>query len=258
MKNSTSVLVLLSTIMLASAAGAADLVTKTQATIVASNNTWTGAYFFGQIGVGQTKGSAQNDAQSWTDRYPVQKCYSWEEGGEKCYNKHNEYVTVTTSLPAQSGEDNVIGLLVGAGLGYNYRTGTNLALGIEADGVYSWMNGYINSTGGTIQHQVPYILSLTARAIFIPTALPNTGIYLKGGMALPELKTSINGVSATQTKLGYTIGSGLEWQLPSMGVSVRTEAMYVKVPDQTVAFAGGSSTLKGDIWTAKAILSKPF
>lgn len=248
-----TVLLSLSALLLASTTQAADISTKApiRAASQAQIDRWTGPYGYFQIGVGQTKGRTETD--TFSERIPVQKCYSHEEK-ERCYNVHHQFVTFT--YPGGIAEDNVIGLLLGAGLGYNKRVSEGVVLGAEVDGVYSLMNGYINLPGGNIRHQVPYIFSLTGRAMYLATE--NTGLYLKGGLAVAQLRTTINNADTSQTKAGWTLGGGWEQQLPNLGLTSRLEGMYVKVTDQTVPFSGGVSNLDGNIWTAKAILSKPF
>lgn len=275
MTTKRTVLLSLALILLASTASAADLTPKAQVRASATADPWNSFYGFLQVGVGQTKGNAQTDSYAGTpdvttiNKYPVQKCYthSQEEGPpiEKCYNERHKYVFVpqtTPGIPGSPGsyaEDNIIGILAGAGIGVNKRLYPNLAVGAEFDGVYSWMNSYINGNGGTIQHRVPYILSLTARALYLPTSMPDFGVYAKGGLAIVKQQTSITGLAdASQTKVGWTVGGGVEKQIPSLGASARLETMFVKVPDQVVPFSGGVSTQKGDIWTIKAMLSKPL
>lgn len=207
-----------------------------------------GFYVLGQIGVGQAKGNLNTDATSIDGTGSFCKWY----GEEGCYK--SKTFTTSTAIPAGYAQDNVIGLLFGAGVGYNWQQ-NNWVLGVEADAAGSLMRGYINNNFGNVEHRIPFLANVTGRVMYLVT--PQLGVFVKGGLALAQFNTDVAGLgSASNFKAGWTVGTGLETKIPGTVLFARIEADYARFADQTLALPGLVTTLKGDVWVGKVAIGR--
>ena len=165
---------------------------------------WTGFY----IGVNGGYGSGKS---SWTDALGV------------------------------SGDFNVKGALVGGTIGYNLQTGS-WVWGVEGDMGVSWIKG---STPAA------FCVGCETRNDWLATGRGRIGYawdrwmpYLTGGGAFGDIKATNGALSDSKTKIGYTVGAGIEYAF--MGEwSVKAEYLYVDLGKATCAAAvcgGGSDT----------------
>lgn len=106
-----------------------------------------------------------------------------------------------------TGSFDVNGWLLGGTVGYNWQAG-QAVFGLEADLDYSDMRGNAacgafncgtrNQWFGTARGRIGYAFDR-----FMP--------YVTGGLAFGDIKASVTGFpGATQTKLGWTLGAGVE------------------------------------------------
>lgn len=109
------------------------------------------------------------------------------------------------------------GFLVGGTLGYNLQTGI-WVWGIEGDIAYSAMKDDVAG----IEAKVPWFGTVRGRIGYAGwgSLLP----YITGGAAIAKLEVD-GAAGGSDTKVGYTIGAGLEYALYS-NWSVKVEYLY--------------------------------
>ncbi|HEY0223623.1 MAG TPA: outer membrane protein [Pseudolabrys sp.] len=119
------------------------------------------------------------------------------------------------------------GFLGGGTLGYNYQTGS-WVWGLEGDVDYSAMKGSTDCAGGFGTCETKNSWLATARGRIGYGGWNNFLPYLTGGLAMGDIKASQSflGTSAAKTKLGWTVGLGIEYALWSRW-SVKAEYLYV-------------------------------
>lgn len=247
-------------IAISTMAYAADIAQVNKATAVGSAtvNRWDGYYVGGYVGAQQSKSNTSVDG--WTNRNPVQRCWTNEETGkEYCRNVHNEFVS--TSYPGASTDGNVIGIMVGVFGGYNKQFNNAIVAGIELDGGWSGARDNVLIYNVNATHKMPWNFNLTGRLGFLVTPSMDTLLYVKAGLAVLEQKSDLSGngftASESKTKAGWTAGLGVEHKINAR-LSARVEGMFTKVSDQTISIPGATTTLNGGSWNAKAGLSWSF
>jgi len=133
-----------------------------------------------------------------------------------------------TSSAGTTGDFNVKGWVVGGTLGYNLQTGV-WVWGVEGDIDYSNIKGSAGTvcTGGATT-------DCETRNTWLGTARGRVGYamdrflpFVTGGLAFGGIKMTpfTGGASATQTKLGWTLGAGVEWAFMSSW-SAKLEYLY--------------------------------
>ncbi|MDO8877920.1 MAG: porin family protein [Pseudolabrys sp.] len=157
-----------------------------------------------------------------------------------------------------TGDFNTKGAILGGTLGYNLQTGV-WVWGLEGDFDYSWINGsttqFCGAPGcetrnrwlGTVRGRIGYAFDR-----WLP--------YITGGAAIGDLKmTPAGGASDTKTKVGWTVGAGLEYAL--LGAwSVKAEYLYVDLGKATcgAATCGVDTDVKFNTHLAKLGLNYRF
>jgi outer membrane immunogenic protein len=117
---------------------------------------------------------------------------------------------------------NTSGGLAGGTLGYNWQMGQGV-FGLEGD--FDWSNIGASTTCGTSCEVRNHWLS-TVRARF-GYAFDRFMPYVTGGLAFGEVETSAAGVvSVTDTKVGWTIGAGVEGAIAGPWTA-KVEYLYV-------------------------------
>lgn len=109
-----------------------------------------------------------------------------------------------------TGDFDTKGWLFGGTLGYNLQTG-NWVWGLETDLAYTTMKGSTNTFCGApgCETKINYFGTGRGR---IGYAWDRWLPYITGGLAYGGVKmTNAAGTSETKTKLGYTIGGGVEY-----------------------------------------------
>jgi outer membrane immunogenic protein len=162
----------------------------------------------------------------------------------------------TTSVPAiaAAGAQSVkpIGFAGGGQIGYNWQA-SSAVLGLEADIEYFGLKGSVTSgavypccapTALTITQNVKtdWLATFRARVGYLVT--PGTLIYVTGGGAVTNLQgtftfadtfaAAIESGSFNTTKLGWTVGGGVEWTLWN-GWSAKGEYLFVSLPTASMA-----------------------
>ncbi|KRB19911.1 outer membrane protein [Mesorhizobium sp. Root172] len=190
---------------------AADAISAEPATV----HDWSGVYVGGQIGYG----FGRTDA---------------------AYNLPN-----TPTIRGSQNYD-TDGFLGGIQLGYNYQINSTV-LGVEADFSGADIKGHsdeINVGGGdTYDTKVDWFGTLRARAGY---AFDRTLIYGTGGLAFGSVENQylngpLSGFSEKNTKVGWTIGAGLEQAITDHW-SAKFEYQYIDLRDQTIDYGANSNT----------------
>ncbi|TPL95171.1 outer membrane protein [Mesorhizobium sp. B2-3-12] len=139
------------------------------------------------------------------------------------------------------------GFLGGVQIGYNYQVNAAV-LGIEADISGADIKGHsdeVNVSGADVYDtKVDWFGTIRARAGY---AFDRTLIYGTGGLAFGSVENqyldgSANSFSEKSTKVGWTIGAGLEQAITDHW-SANAEYRYVDLRDQTINYAPNSNTV---------------
>ncbi|MBZ9693670.1 outer membrane protein [Mesorhizobium sp. CO1-1-9] len=140
----------------------------------------------------------------------------------------------------------VDGFLGGVQIGYDYQV-NSAVLGIEADISGADIKGHsdeVNVGGGDVYDtKVDWFGSMRARAgyAFGSTLVYGTGGLAIGGVENQYLDGPADSYSEKNTKIGWTIGAGLEQAITDHW-SANAEYRYVDLRDQTINYAPNSNT----------------
>lgn len=212
---------------------------------------------------------------TWTGFYVgVNLGYGW---GHNAMTGHQIGATNITGGPlelaggAWKNPANIGSFLGGGQIGYNYQITPTIVLGLEAD--FQWLKmrsnsasfpGYfspfwgVNSIGIVAgQQSIDWYGTLRGRLGITPFA-PNFMMYVTGGLAygktrstysylrsdnVPPAWMSLGGATASDTKLGWTAGVGVEWAPLSMpNLSLKAEYLYTDLGSTTLTSVGPSIT----------------
>lgn len=178
--------------------------------------------------------------------------YGWSPstGDLNAYSPGYSTPAATGGLPSNLGTK-ASGALGGAQLGYNWQFGT-LLLGAEAAIQVSGISktstvsypggGGINPSTSTGKETLDWLGTVRLRGGVLVT--PRALIYATGGFAYGGVRDSATNVfspsytgnfsgSNSQTKLGWTVGAGVQWALTNRW-SVQAEYRYVDLGSTTV------------------------
>lgn len=143
-------------------------------------------------------------------------------------------------LPAVSPSPK--GFVGGGTIGYNLQTGLWL-WGLEGDIDYSGMKGSADGPGGSYETKNSWLG--TGRGRIGYAGWNNFLPFITGGAAFGDVKaTAPNGASASKTKVGWTVGGGLEYAMWS-NWSIKAEYLYVDLGkfDAGSSFGVGSDNV---------------
>jgi outer membrane immunogenic protein len=132
----------------------------------------------------------------------------------------------------------------GGQIGYNWQSG-NYVFGLEGDitGVAGNGGKTISTTGRgkNFSSSITWLSTLRFRT---GLAVGDTLVYATGGLAVGEVKNALNfqfngySVSQSQTRVGWTIGGGVEHMLWDHHWTVGLEGLYVDLGQSTVNGTG--------------------
>jgi len=142
------------------------------------------------------------------------------------------------SSAATSGGTSPKGWLIGGTVGYNMQTGV-WVWGLEGDIDYSTVKGSTSSGTGVCSGT-----GCETRNSWFGTARGRIGYafdrwlpYITGGAAFGDVKMSPNtGASETKTKVGWTVGAGVEWAFTERW-STKIEYLYADLGKSTCSAA---------------------
>lgn len=123
-----------------------------------------------------------------------------------------------------TGSPSPSGYLIGGTVGYNYQVGS-IVYGLEGDFDYASVKDTVACGAFTCTAEQKWLATFRGRVGY---AFDRWLPYLTGGGAYSNVRASINpGVaSASDTKLGYTLGAGLEYAFMS-NWTAKIEYLYV-------------------------------
>lgn len=231
---------------------------------------------------------------SLKDRGPIAAPFSWTGfylGAHAGFGWSQENVGSTCTGPTPCnqapGASNVdgSGFIGGLHAGYNLQAAPSWVIGIEGD--FSWTN--IDGSGSdanrtatgvlappgviTWSRNIDWLASVRARLGYV--VAPNALLYLTGGVAWQKAELSgFNSApacplcatgSASETRVGYVIGAGLEWAL-NRNWLLRGEYLYYSFEDANFSapFASAPTFLSNfgfrdsDLHTLRAGISYKF
>lgn len=117
--------------------------------------------------------------------------------------------------------------------GYNYQLGSNVVVGVEADGTYGNQEG----SGGTPDTSVENDWNGTVRGR-LGYAIDRFMVYGTGGLAVGRVEASEGGTSDSNTAIGWTAGGGVETALTDRVIG-RVEYRYTDLGSDSYALTGG-------------------
>lgn len=138
--------------------------------------------------------------------------------------------------------------------GYNWQLG-RAVLGIEADIGTGYLDDSLGAGLGLVGHDVNVMGSLRARAGYLLT--PAFMVYGTAGIAAADFDFTANGVTASETLVGYQVGAGTELMItPSW--TLRMEYIYTDLGSETVTHGGLTNTYEPDFHTVRAGIAFKF
>lgn len=202
-------------VLTAEAAGAADLAPAYKSPFVPPAFSWTGCYLGAQVGLGagHTK---------WTD------------------------IDVPGDIDGlglgRTAKTDLSGQVFGGQLGCDYQFAGNWVVGIQGMGAGSDISGTNQdqfNAPWTLTNQVDWLATVTGR---LGWSIDRVLLYVRGGAAWAHSKLEIENSGFTLgtpsvTRLGWTIGPGIEWAF-APGWSVFLEGDFYDFSNQSIAFVG--------------------
>ena len=138
--------------------------------------------------------------------------------------------------------------------GYNWQFG-RAVLGLEADIGTGWLDDSLGSGLGLVSQDLNVMGSLRARAGYLLT--PAFMVYGTAGIAAADYEFRANGVTSSETLVGYQVGVGTELVIvPNW--TLRMEYVYTDLGSETVTHGGLANTYEPDFHTVRAGLSFKF
>lgn len=163
--------------------------------------------------------------------YPVVAYYNWTGfylgavGGYSWGRSNWDLVGINTKPD---------GWHLGGTLGYNFQAGS-FVWGLETDLAWSNLKGSTTVGGATFNTESRWFGTARGR---IGYAADRFLPYITGGLAYGDIRASIDpfGLSANKTKVGWTVGAGLEYAFLA-NWTVKAEYLYVDLGRFDTGFA---------------------
>jgi outer membrane immunogenic protein len=215
MKNSFHAGLVATAITAVGSAGAADLRYPPPVIAPVESFGWTGCY------VGSHTGLAAGHT-AWQDTLPLG--------------------TIDATMTGQTANTDKSGAIYGAQVGCDYQFNRGWVIGLEGSFAAATLTGtnmdQFNSTW-TLRSKDDWITSVAARVGF---AVDRVLLYTRGGVAWAHNKfeienTAILDGTPSTTRIGWVIGSGIEWAFAPCW-SVFLEADFYSFNGANVSFAG--------------------
>lgn len=131
------------------------------------------------------------------------------------------------------------GFLGGAQAGWNYQMG-RVVLGAELDFSFADINSNnVTNTLGNVSSNTPWIATATTRLGY---TWDRFLVYGKVGAAFAQFDFNIDNLTASETRVGYTVGAGLEWAVAG-NWSAKAEYNYLDFGRSSVNFDGVAGSL---------------
>jgi outer membrane immunogenic protein len=161
-----------------------------------------------------------------------------------------ELTDIATGATASTDPDGFIG---GVQAGFNWQA-DRWVFGIEGDWSWSGADGSASLVGAPYTSEHNWYATLTGRVGY---AWDNWLWYVKGGAAWADIDYSYLGVTASDTRVGWTVGTGLEWGL-TPNWSAKLEYNYLDFGKDSYTFAGFPVDVDTQVHLVKAGLNYRF
>lgn len=138
--------------------------------------------------------------------------------------------------------------------GYNWQAGSAV-FGLEADIGTGWIDDASGFGPALVSQELNMLGSLRARAGFLVS--PAFLVYGTAGFAFADFDFHANGITKSETLLGYQVGGGTELMI-SPNWTLRMEYIYTGLGEETVNHGGIVNTYDPDFHTVRAGLSFKF
>jgi outer membrane immunogenic protein len=164
---------------------------------------------------------------------------------------HRTEVVTTNGAPSpyDSRTINRTGGTFGGQIGYNWQS-QNFVFGLEADA--NWVGGRgsvavapLNAPLNSITYRTGLSWLATLRARAGVTLGTHTLVYATGGLAIGGVENDWRFTTGTccvvsdqKTRVGWTAGGGIERFITNPHLTVKAEALYVDLGNETVAGTG--------------------
>ena len=126
------------------------------------------------------------------------------------------------------------GVIGGVHGGYNFMLTPSFLLGAEADFTFSDIEDTRSVAGVTYRTSTDWSSNIRGRAGWV---FDRFLVFGTGGLAIAEIDASANGVSDEATKVGWTIGAGVE-SMVTENITARLEYLYQDFGDETFTLGG--------------------
>jgi outer membrane immunogenic protein len=159
-----------------------------------------------------------------------------------------------TGAPVSSGNFSTSGFVVGGTLGFNYQINA-LVFGAETDLDYSGIKGTapasfcLISPAGCAQTKSDWLGTTRARIGF---AADRVLFYGTGGVAYGNVTAIANGVSNSNTEIGWTGGAGVETAFAD-NWTARLEYLYVDLSKGSCTTACGAPPIQSISFTQSIV-----
>jgi outer membrane immunogenic protein len=162
--------------------------------------------------------------------------------GGVVWHRGETSTTNVAGVPYDSATADGTGGTVGGTIGYNWQT-QNFVFGLEADA------NWVSAKGSESKTPFAAPLTYTAKLEWLATVRaragvlvgPRTLVYATGGLAVggvdDEWRFSVSPTPAVRlndTRVGWTAGGGIEHFISNPHVTVKAEALYVDLGNETV------------------------
>jgi outer membrane immunogenic protein len=138
--------------------------------------------------------------------------------------------------------------------GYNWQIG-RAVLGVEADIGTGYLDDSLGSGAGQVSQDLNVMGSLRARAGLLLS--PAFLVYGTAGLAAADFDFRANGITASETLLGYQVGAGTELMI-TPNWTLRMEYVYTGFGAERIDHGGISNSYDPDFHTVRAGLSFKF
>lgn len=210
---------------------------------------------------------------SWTGFYAGANIgYGWDSGSVRTTMRADDPANdgfvaayVASGALPQSLSPSAHGFIGGAQIGYNWQTSENWVLGAEADLQASGINGSttairfptgFNTHSTTVSKRIGWFGTVRGRIGYLVT--PQWLLYATAGLAYGDTKVKFStsdvvdgcivlgtvcaGGSSSSTRIGWTVGAGVETML-TKNWSVKAEYLYVDLGRKSATIAASTGPL---------------
>jgi outer membrane immunogenic protein len=188
---------------------------------------------------------------------PAASWAGWYVGLNAGANWQQAQTVTAYDGPNGSATSATTSFIGGGQIGYNWQDG-NFVYGLEGD--ISGLTGKANSAldGKQVSNQITWLSTVRGRT---GLAVGNTMAYLTGGVAFGGVKNSAGYIgdpyskSESKTRVGWTVGGGVEHMITNTHWTVAMEAMFVDL-GQSTGPSTGTDHNKSGTFSNQAVIGR--